>query len=150
LNLSFYCFIFNSWDGFCDWYVFSLLFVHCSRNILSLVFNWIVICHIFSFWHLNLNCLCFHLNNLSLILSVFHSWFSLDCGLWSSLDSHWLLNNLLNCHRLDNRLCHGSSIRNWGSVLNRLSVLNWCSIGYWGLSILNWGSIWDWTGNRCC
>ena len=99
LNFSFNSFIFNSWDCLCNRDIFCLLFINCSWDILSLIFDWIVICHIFCFWDLNLNCLCFHFYYRSLVFSVFNSWFSFDCWLsWlnsNRLNSNWLSNNRL-------------------------------------------------------
>lgn len=122
LNFSFYCFIFYSRDCFCNGNIFSLLLINCSWNIFCLIFNWIIVCNIFSFWNLNFNCLGFHFNDWSLIFFIFHSRFSSNSLLnrlsHYLLDSNrlsyvGLLHNWLDCYRMYNRLCYGSSILNW-------------------------------------
>ncbi len=107
-NLSFDCLIFIFWNCFLYWDILSLSFVCYLRDILSLIFNWIVVGHIFLFGDLDLNSLSFILNHGPLILNVFNSRFTLN---WSRLSLNRLLDNLLN--RLDILL----------NLLNRLDIL---------------------------
>jgi len=94
LYLSLYGFILGSWHCFSHRDIFSLLFIDCSWNVFSLVFNGIVVSYILSLWDLNLNSLCFHFNDWFLEFSVFHSGFTSDGGLnlldWLDILDLWL------------------------------------------------------------
>ena len=72
-NLSFDCLIFDLGYCFLDWDILSLCFIGNLRDVLSLVFNWVVVSHVLLFRNLDLDTLGFVLYNWSLIFDIFNS-----------------------------------------------------------------------------
>lgn len=121
-HLSFNCLIFNSFCYSLNWNIFSECFVINLRNVLSLVFHSVVICHFLLSWHVFDSLNCFIFCDASFVGNVFDSGFTFNDLL--------LLNDL---NRLLNNL-HGL-LDNLNGLLNHLNrLLNHLN---WLMNILN-------------